>query len=1645
MDVTFTNVLEGARQYFQGLPAATSSTSAGPAYSNNPSEGGLHREPEHQPELPPSSGAYWPPQEASRPPTREQTPIQRPPSLQSDTSRPPSHSQLANHYQYQEQGQFQFPRPHSREAPSNQYQQQYQQRVTPPTSQYHQLQNVGYYQQQQKSYYQMQGKVANTGYKAPASQAQENPYYKHLYTSHAQTGGQVQVQYAAQKVEGKQEGVNQMQGTSQGGYRATHNLPPIASLAHISYHSNRGGRDLVRTAVPKTKTAPTNSTSQAAPKPVSASTTQQYHQYQQYAANQRLPMSQNYQYGTTTTQNYTQVIMTTSNSTSYAAPVQSSSQYYQKAPTQNSQNSHNSQNQNSQSSQSSQNVNGRIAPVVKQKRESPLDLSVKTVRTPADSTLDDEDRKFYTNRTAVNYPTYDVYANSFQRTAANRQQVPTATAPKMDFHPNFNVTSLNQTMNYNRRPVSVAEKQTANTQRVNYGSTNRYPTVSVPTAAHVNSYIQGSPQKRENLPRVDFSPQKSLNMYQMPEQKKRPADTAPSIIPNKMTKVDVWKQRMDQQIEQRINSYQQQQAKKALVNGNYSTPQPVAQERPKEVYNAYQNRQYQQYPQYHNQTYVPSASVHQYPGYQYPSQQQQQQQQQQNYNLPRTNSNSSIAAPRNNIGGADKRVLSLLRNSLEIKGAKEAQKKLEQEQMNRSYEKHPSTDVTAPLQPKPGFINRHNVSPFTPTNLPDNNNMYKLHIPKAIDSVNFESESGKLTEKLEDSQAMISNHVNPNGDLDGLAALVAARIRTKAELKQVSDKIEGNPPKLCKEKQAFPPRRRLFSRNEEDGGSNVPLRDKTGLRSSSETSVFDFPDSDSEGEMPVLERQTLEDMRRDRRSSTKPTEVKMESPRSSSPDDAFTQACDSFVEQLKNGSGKKRGRRKKLEPDVLAKLESVTKERPIDVTIKTEAPAKSEVEDEDSDVPLSTCMKVESPVMVTKQLSVSLTDISQLKVKEERGSLKEVSLTVPRPARKPAFGDGSHFYPGWEEEVYKYKKSLRMPAPLIHVTRPPQYHRLSTSLPDLDPCPNSPVADDHPKNKTKIKSENIDSDNESNHSFNIFSKHNYDSEGSSSIKSLPNTTKESNSILDRLLERYGARKKRKHKRKEDSPKVTPKNDKVELLPTPGFEREDTAKSNPEFRKKTIESFKEVFLKKSRKLVKQKVSIKEVFGEERPASAPPVTCVNNIKIKEEPGDEITLSTLIKKEDDNSDFDTRQMLKNKLLSRGRKENLLKTLVDKKIKSELRDDDDDDDPEQDSKSETPSIDGDEGSLSGKKRSKFRNIRRKFSSGFDYIRKKKKQKKDQDDPSKPKKGGKFTSKSNPGSVQDIQKEIKGWVLNKGIGETILHRAARLGYTDITAYCLEKMECSPSPKDNAGYTPLHEASTKGNLAIAKMLLMYGANVSESARGGIRPLHEAVENGYVEIVRLLLSYGADPMLATYSGNTPLSLCADDTTTKLLQNHINDVEGQPGSPWQFAGPASCFDLQETGFDVLEDDPTADPLSEEEDLEFEVSESVLPNLYTLRGEAQSDRWILLQDLSSMLKIKSRDALLRQICPTTSSSSVSHKSVLRELKMSDFLEQAHCCQFLNIGEKINTRASKIALVKYTDKVRELLNVEKVTISVR
>lgn len=140
-----------------------------------------------------------------------------------------------------------------------------------------------------------------------------------------------------------------------------------------------------------------------------------------------------------------------------------------------------------------------------------------------------------------------------------------------------------------------------------------------------------------------------------------------------------------------------------------------------------------------------------------------------------------------------------------------------------------------------------------------------------------------------------------------------------------------------------------------------------------------------------------------------------------------------------------------------------------------------------------------------------------------------------------------------------------------------------------------------------------------------------------------------------------------------------------------------------------------------------------------------------------------------------------------------------------------------------------------------------------------------------------------------------------------------------------------------------------------------------------------------------------------------------------------------------------DPEETGYDPLESPPLGTPEPELEEIEMEVSDVNLPVLFTLAND--SDKWVLLQDLMTALKVKSRDALLRQVNPKAPSgpAAIAHRDVMRELKLHDFLEQSRCCHLLSGGERINVRGSKVTLIKYNDKVRSLLNVERVTINLR
>ncbi|XP_050684639.1 serine/arginine repetitive matrix protein 2 [Leptidea sinapis] len=731
------------------------------------------------------------------------------------------------------------------------------------------------------------------------------------------------------------------------------------------------------------------------------------------------------------------------------------------------------------------------------------------------------------------------------------------------------------------------------------------------------------------------------------------------------------------------------------------------------------------------------------------------------------------------------------------------------------------------------------------------------------------------------------------------------------------------------------------------------------------------------------------------------------------------------------------------------------------------------------------------------------------------------------PVRKPGFGDGSDFHPGWEEELYRYKRSLRMPSRLIAIPRGRsggpfmkgsnnQFTRGSTSLPDLDSVPLSPAPSSAPSAATddlyrRTEKTSVDSDMESNSSCSVLNRLHYDSEASTStVFSSSKVKKKASSIVDVLIQKCGKReesKKRSKDKDDKTPKILPKSSNVtELLPTPSLGlmkngNKSSLSGKKEkvledifylgaFRKATVTAFRDAFIKdtngligateefaplvlKSRtrtesRVLKQRATIKEVFGDDRPASAPPISCRNDsveeeqiVEVKKENESKPKIKPKNIKDKLNRRSSSirdglrstkslkRNDAKGRMLRLKKRNSLMKSLAGKRIKemnNKTKKDKSHDKNQQNDisvkeeknneKEESSSIIPSE--VNTKRRLKRLFGRRKLSSGFDYIRKKKKAIKKEENCNKVRRPA---AKPNPESVHDIQKELKGWFINKSIGETHLHRAARLGFTDCVAYCLEKLEADPSAKDNAGFTPLHVAAAKGHVRIARLLLQYGANVSAAAQGGIRPLHEASENCNVEVIRLLLSYGADPLLVTYAGQTPEEL-AEGVAATLLRLYISDVQGQAVEPWRFPPPSQIIDREEIGCDSLSSPPASSPPPPPDaTIEIQCTDAPLPPFYSLRtpaGQPAEGLWCLLQDITSILQIKSKESLLKQIhC-----GSGSPKELLREIRTQEFLERAQCHQFLCAGEKVNVRASKVALVRVTDKLRQLLKIETVLV---
>lgn len=435
---------------------------------------------------------------------------------------------------------------------------------------------------------------------------------------------------------------------------------------------------------------------------------------------------------------------------------------------------------NSQSVQPAKNRPVMPTPA-KPKRESPLDLSVKTVRQSADSTAKDDADAFGQSARA--------FVGSESRYQISNG--PTS-APKIDFTPNF----------------------------------SGFHTENLPKAEAVSSILPpvDSFKKLTSKPNhVDgkYAAPKSDHMKYMMDHYKSEVQKRPSNDPlrshtsqPKLPKIDAWRLAMDQQIEQKLNSARQQQQQQA--NGMEPSSMTPAYGYTRQMGHV---RNMGMYPRPPVQTsaapYNPSSYLHQ-PQCQPATPQTPQD------NAPHREGVGHSPDPEQIIKQIskgvmpdhkllqDKNVVSILRSSLEEKEAKliqlreAARRKERLKEQEGGKKAYPSYEQTPRAFPQ----GKESLPPFgalalermcAPPSFPG----HKLNVPRPVDTVKIDIESTQnylspAVKQDAEKSGIPSVDLSPQDDaqgpptdLDGLAAFLAARIRTKAELKQVGPSLDN--------------------------------------------------------------------------------------------------------------------------------------------------------------------------------------------------------------------------------------------------------------------------------------------------------------------------------------------------------------------------------------------------------------------------------------------------------------------------------------------------------------------------------------------------------------------------------------------------------------------------------------------------------------------------------------------------------------------------------------------------------------------------------------------------------------------------------------------------------------------------------------
>jgi ankyrin repeat protein len=101
-----------------------------------------------------------------------------------------------------------------------------------------------------------------------------------------------------------------------------------------------------------------------------------------------------------------------------------------------------------------------------------------------------------------------------------------------------------------------------------------------------------------------------------------------------------------------------------------------------------------------------------------------------------------------------------------------------------------------------------------------------------------------------------------------------------------------------------------------------------------------------------------------------------------------------------------------------------------------------------------------------------------------------------------------------------------------------------------------------------------------------------------------------------------------------------------------------------------------------------------------------------------------------------------------------------------------------------------------------------------------------------------------------------QSWMLPAYHGRTPLHAASDRGIVEIARWLLDH-GANPNSQEYDHSTPLHLAAAQGHLELVLTLLEHGVDLNAMNTNNRTPLHEASERGHIDIVRLLIQHGAD--------------------------------------------------------------------------------------------------------------------------------------------------------------------------------------------